>query len=521
MAEKKKGFDLAEALKPVSKLDTGGQSRKQLEYIDIDLIDPDPNNRKIDGIEEMIQNLHLVGLLQPLEVRPNPDNEGRYIAVSGHRRREAIRRMVADGEEDWRLVPCLVDPLEDSPAMRRLKLLSGNIVSQALTPAEMAQAAKEVEDSIYQLQEEGHEFPGKIRDYVAKTCGIAASRVGRLKVIRENLIGDLKKDWEAGELKESVAYAFARQTPEVQVATVQYMLGHSGVRRNRWHEEPVRYAAEIIRKELRPRKCSERADGRCIYTAARLQRLATSNNYSDHCRDGKCCHGCPSLGTCEHACPHLAGEVAEAQEKAKAERTKEKEKKARENEIIVAPKLRLWKRFGEARAAAGLSWEEYTKRAGVVAFRREKKVEDFEQGRKLTPSSGGLPYAGGDGVDEWRIRPLIKAANALGCSVDYLLCRTDIRTMATGTAQSKPVMDKPQWLPGEQRPKEYDSYLCKIDLGGKTMTLTGIYDPFRAKWLHPADGEPIPYPVLGWYPIPPENDEVSTLGTEKEGDDHD
>lgn len=503
MTTEKKGFDLSDKLKGVSKLNIGLQEQPQLEYIDIDLIDADPRNRKVEGIPELAQNIALVGLQQPLAVRANPDAEGRYMAISGHRRRLAIKQLVEEGEEKFRAVPCLVAPPGMSDAMVRLMILSGNMVTQGLTSAQMADATKEMEDAIYALKEEGHEFPGKVRDYVAKACGIAGSRVTRLKVIREKLIDDLQKDWESGALSESVAYAFAKQPPEVQRLTVLAITnyGSTNTERKWWHEWRVKTEAETISKELKPKKGPKGSCESCDATQQRLKRIIGHSQYNDHCGDGKCCHCCPNIGTCEFVCSHLSNEVAKAKVSAQAKKAKEKEQKQKEDAKQVAHTVRLWKRFGEARARAGLTFEEYAKKADARGFIREKKVADFEQGRKITPSSGGLPYAGGNGVDEWRIRPLIKAADALGCSVDYLLCRTDEPGMAKAEKATAKVPNEPTWQTGI--PRHTGTYYCRIRFEeGQTMTLNLDYGSFNARWSHPATGEEVPYEVLGWWPLP-------------------
>ena len=62
-------FDLADVLKGVPNL---GTSKKQLEYIKRELIDPDPNNfYSLTGIEELAANIQLCGLQQPILVRPS------------------------------------------------------------------------------------------------------------------------------------------------------------------------------------------------------------------------------------------------------------------------------------------------------------------------------------------------------------------------------------------------------------------------------------------------------------------
>ena len=56
-------------LKAVSDSDTAG--REQIEYIDIDLLDGDPRNfYALPNIAELAENILLVGLQQPLRVRP-------------------------------------------------------------------------------------------------------------------------------------------------------------------------------------------------------------------------------------------------------------------------------------------------------------------------------------------------------------------------------------------------------------------------------------------------------------------
>lgn len=507
--EKKRGFDLAAALGAVSNLDTGTEGREQLKYIDLALIHPDPGNfYSLDGVEDLAGNIELIGLQQPLRVRPDPEHEGEYIVVSGHRRRSAIGLLVKEGK--FGPVPCLIEGHQESDAMRQLRLIMANSSTRKLTSADLSRQAEEVEKLLYRLKEEGTEFPGRMRDHVAEVCQVHASKLARLKVIREGLIDDLKQDWEKGDLSESVAYAFAKQMPEVQRLTVQY-LSYSGRSEPRyWTEGSITFAALKIAKEIAPRKGPRGSCERCDHTASRLMRMA-KYTYGDYCKDGKCCHCCPNLGTCDYACPYLSGEVAKAREEAKAKRAKEREQTARENEGILAPKIRLWKRFGEARARAGLTFEEYARKADVWGFRREKKVEDFEQGKKITPSSGGLPYAGGDGVDEWRIKSLIKAADALGCSVDYLLCRTDEPGMIkerdrvySASVSCKAIT--PQWQTGF--PKHDGTYYCRIKIeGNQVMELILIWERLEGRWVHPADHEPVPYQILSWWPLPDDDEE--------------
>ena len=70
----------------VAKLDT---SREAIEYISLDKLEADPGNfYRLTGLEDLAANIELCGLQQPVRVRPTEG--GRYMIVSGHRRRAAL-----------------------------------------------------------------------------------------------------------------------------------------------------------------------------------------------------------------------------------------------------------------------------------------------------------------------------------------------------------------------------------------------------------------------------------------------
>ena len=82
-------FNLADILKDVSNPGTG---REQIEYIPLNQIDEDPDNfYQLSGIAELADNIALCGLQQPIRVRQKEG--GRYVIVSGHRRRAALEML--------------------------------------------------------------------------------------------------------------------------------------------------------------------------------------------------------------------------------------------------------------------------------------------------------------------------------------------------------------------------------------------------------------------------------------------
>ena len=206
-------FDITSVLKGVSGPDTG---KEQIEYIDISRIDPDPDNfYSLDGLEELAGNIELIGLQQPIRVRPGKD--GRYIVVSGHRRRAAILMIRDSGSEQFKDgVACIVDRGEESAAMRELRLIYANASTRVMGPAEISKQAERVEMLLYQLKDEGVEFPGRMRDHVAEACKVSKSKLARLHAIRKNLVPELLEEFDAGHLNESVAYRISQEHRLVQ-----------------------------------------------------------------------------------------------------------------------------------------------------------------------------------------------------------------------------------------------------------------------------------------------------------------
>lgn len=233
-------FDITSVLKNVSNSDT----IEQMVYLPLDLIDPDPDNfYNMDGVEELAANIELLGLQQPLRVEKKEN--GRYTVISGHRRRAACI-MLADGyggerNKKFREVPCIVETGQVSEAMRKLRLIYANANTRVMTPWELSEQAAQVEQLLYELKEDGYDFPGRMRDHVAAACKASASKLARLKVIRERLEPEeLRADFSAGFLSEAVAYEVAKRAPEDQ----QHLL-------REYNRESIRsMTADFVRQQL-------------------------------------------------------------------------------------------------------------------------------------------------------------------------------------------------------------------------------------------------------------------------------
>lgn len=85
----------------------GSQVAEQIVYIDIDELESNPRNfyglRDVDGLAGLIAVSHLV---EPLIVSQKSD--GKYMIISGHRRRAAVQKLLDEGDYTERKLPCII-----------------------------------------------------------------------------------------------------------------------------------------------------------------------------------------------------------------------------------------------------------------------------------------------------------------------------------------------------------------------------------------------------------------------------
>lgn len=220
-----------------------GTKQEQIEYIDMALLMSDERNfYELSGIDELAASIELIGLQQPIRVRAKGDS---YVIVSGHRRKAAIHKLVLEGREDLRRIPCIVETGQHSPAMEELRLIYANSDTRKMTNAEIAKEAERIKFLLYQLKEEGVEFPGRMRDHVAEACKISKSKLSRLEVIQKKLISNLRPVWENGTLPEVNAYRIAQEPDHIQAK----LLARHGTDLYKWTEAQISRAVDRVRVE--------------------------------------------------------------------------------------------------------------------------------------------------------------------------------------------------------------------------------------------------------------------------------
>ena len=416
-------FNLGDVLKDVSNPDTG---REQITYLPIDSLDSDAGNfYELTGINALADNISVAGLQQPIRVRAGQE-PGRYTIVSGHRRLAAIKALAQEDPEKWTDVPCIIETDDASPALQQLRLIYANANTRQLSSAEISDQASQVEMLLYELKEEGYEFPGRMRDHVAEAVGVSRSKLARLKVIRDNLIPEFEESWRAGKISEGTAYRLAQASRERQKLIFEAQGRNSGGKLTWLSEGTVENCLDDMDKARATCGALDCFRGcKCDHAAAREQRAAKLQRYSAlNCRG--CCRDCSNLAGCKGSCEY-AGDVK--QQQIKAARAEHAEAKAAEQarkaeaEVKVEKAIDLaaeiFRRTEELRVELGLSVEELV--GTWIAYGNGYYVRQYEEivaGKRPDPYST-LP---GD------IRPsaaqnLVATADKLGCSVDYLLGR--------------------------------------------------------------------------------------------------
>lgn len=214
----KKPFDLGDSLAAALGSVSNPDSQEQITYIDIANLDASAENfYSMEGIEELAANIELVGLQQPLRVRENPDMPGRYLIVSGHRRRAALWTLYEEDPDEWRSVPCIIETAAGSPELQELRLIMANADTRRMSGADIDKQAQRIQELLSTLKEQGIvQFSGRMRDRVAEACKVSATRLAQLKVIREKLIDVYRLLWDAGKLNEACAYTLAKEPRDVQ-----------------------------------------------------------------------------------------------------------------------------------------------------------------------------------------------------------------------------------------------------------------------------------------------------------------
>lgn len=227
---KRKEFDLTSLLNTRSKGAAVQVQEKEnafnVEMLDIEDLMPSKDNfYSTENIDELADAIELSGCIeQNLVVKPQA--HGKYEIIAGHRRRLAILKLVQEGKEEYRKVPCRIK--KESDAIRdRLSLIFTNATARQLTDWEKIKQVEELKEVLTEykkaLQEENKDKPkeerekiGRIREIVARILNTSTTQIGRMEAISSHLSQDFKEEMKKGNIGISAAHELSRLDEEEQ-----------------------------------------------------------------------------------------------------------------------------------------------------------------------------------------------------------------------------------------------------------------------------------------------------------------
>lgn len=476
----------AEELKKVSKSDAG----KRLTEVDIDdLVSNEANFYAVDTdkLEELKNSIALSGIMDPPTVTETED--GKYRLISGHRRTAAVRALVAEGRADLRKVPVFVRSPR-SAAMEELELIMANSTARVLSSAEVSQAAQRVERLLYELKEQGVEFPGRMRDHVAAACNVSKTKLANLHAIESNCIADFRKMWADGKIPDATALELSRCDTAFQMRMRDAFA--------RLKSFPTAASIESLRDmqkngaKWRPSACLHCPDRRLCPSSrddAVLRHDATCRSFEPKCKGEMCCFDCrygakaDSWNACDQMCSKAKQYRTDKNADVKEKKAKAEEKRQRGFREAVQHKAQ---RLVRAIDAAGLRDDKKLVFASYCAEPTVKTLRAYANGE-----FGDAHFYGTDCLDP-DAKHVPELCKALSCSADYLLGLTD---------DLKPTPSGPEPL-GWRTDRDFPDgpVLLLISVNGSLLYETDNVHSGNLGWFkEPDDGE-----ILRWLSLPEE-----------------
>lgn len=495
-------FDLGDFVKTMAVPESGTAGQERIEYLPLaDLHEDERNFYKVDKVEELAANIQSCGLMDPLRVRKSEDG---YTIVSGHRRAAALRLLAAE-DSKFEQVACIIETGDIPEQLQELRLIFANSATRKMSPADEAKQAERVEVLLYELKEQGMEFPGRMRDRVAEACRISRSKLGRLQKIQRNLAPCYKPLWDAGDLPEDTADALASMPEEVQ----------ERIKRVFPKKTPTGGAVRNIAGKMAAGRDYITTEFSCPDGAActnqdKFFRHDLSCNSWETCSGKECCVKCTRGGAhdprggsynaaCSEMCPKAKAIYEKAKEKSKA---KAEQAKLDSHSKAVQQGMADAQRLVRAADAAGLS-DKDTVPNGFSSSIRVGTLRSVMQGEIPKGMSDYLLF---EFIPD-DTQTLRKMAETLHCSADYLLGLVDEPFGTVGGAMSEqPTVGC--WMPGSTTPDHPCECYVMLDVSNTDMKKST--HRIKAHWAGgafrhkpEAYAEQIPpYPVLAWLEIP-------------------
>ena len=496
-----KKFDLGELTRALSDAPEAVPNPGTLCLIPLDDLLPNPKNPypllDEEAMQKLMDSIEDTGLLEPVSAYPMDD--GKYMLVSGHNRREAYRRLRAereDGTRRWDRVPCVIAEKPSSEAEERIILVEANR-QRVKTPKILTMEMETIGDAYYELVQAGQKPPGRKRDWIARQMDITSARVGRLAKIGKGLAPCYKPLWDAGDLPEDTADALAGLPQAVQerikrvcpkkVPTANAIRGIGGKMTAGYDYFVPSFG------------CPD--GGVCTHQDKFFRHDLICDSW-ETCSGAKCCVECrsggahsPGGGMYSAACAEMCAKAREVYEKAKA-----RQKDSEEREAAKARSKAVKKAMADAarivRAADAAGLDDDTKlESSYVALSKLETLRRISQGDIPEEVNN---YVLGE-IIPCRTKDLTSMAWTLRCSTDYLLGLTN---------QLRPADAEPgqmvlaAWMPGALTPPEECEVVADVDPGDGGKPVRSLLRWRLGAWMYEGVNKEIGMTVIRWLRLP-------------------
>lgn len=495
-----KGFDITSLFgdaAAVSKSDTD----RTVTMIDIDQLQANEKNFYKVGkkdLDDLKSSIEISGILDPPSVCKADGDK--YRIISGHRRCEAVRQLVKEGRKDLRMVPCFIRSPQ-SAEMEELELIWANATSRVLSSPELAQQAARVEELLYQLKEQGVEFPGRMRDHVAQACKISRTKLANLHAIQTNLRAPLLDMWRKGTLNDAQALELSRldgglqdrlaglfprmSKDDLPASAVVQRIGECAKAGAKWLPCGVCPAGDGL-------TCpSARGDAFLRHDLG---------NYYDMCQGSKCCWTCRNGRTAGgyNACDSMCSRAKAARTAANQQRKDKEEAAAKKAaDKVKQAFIAEAKRWLAAADAAGLSDKTKIDISSYSSV-SVKELRSWAAGRDLD-------HRGFYRNDlEPRFVDVAKVSKQLQCSADYIVGNIDQPWPVVPLSETLESDQPPKWRTG--KPPASGHYWCSFDCCGTVLHSDAVYDAVLGVWHFRAGGAQIDSVCTSWVRLPEDDD---------------
>lgn len=495
-----KGFDITSLFgdaAAVSKSDTD----RTVKMIDIDQLQANEKNFYKVGkkdLDDLKSSIEISGILDPPSVCKADGDK--YRIISGHRRCEAVRQLVKEGRKDLRMVPCFIRSPQ-SAEMEELELIWANATSRVLSSPELAQQAARVEELLYQLKEQGVEFPGRMRDHVAQACKISRTKLANLHAIQTNLRAPLLDMWRKGTLNDAQALELSRLDDGLQdrLAGLFPRMSKDDLPASM----VVQRIGECAKAGVKWLPCGvcPAGDGLTCPSARGDAFLRHDlGNYYDMCQGSKCCWTCRNGRTAGgyNACDSMCSRAKAARTAANQQRKDKEEATAKKAaDKVKQAFIAEAKRWLAAADAAGLSDKTKIDISSYSSV-SVKELRSWAAGRDLD-------HRGFYRNDlEPRFVDVAKVSKQLQCSADYIVGNIDQPWPVVPLSETLESDQPPKWRTG--KPPASGHYWCSFDFDGTVLYSDAVYDAVLGVWYFRVSYARIDAVCTTWVRLPEEDD---------------